>query len=564
MNVHNFFFQRVHNGPESIPDNWRFLVDAGTERALSGKQFYERIRDGATVIQSELSLRKGRNLVGIVSENCTEYVTLIHALLASTVPVVPLSSYSTPFELAYLLRQSGVTHLFVSPHFLDLVRKVAKEAGLRDEDIYILDRTDHLSGRESKSKRKSFGELIESVRRKGVPRASVQDAPKDTLAYLLFSSGTTGHPKAVMVSHYNICHQMRQFLLIAQESGKVVPTELMVLPFHHTYGLTSVAFRSLLVPLTIVIMPKWDTRRALHLVQKYQVTRVPLVPSLVHQIVTYLQSPAGRKDRPTALASLVSIGSGAAYLPPALADELAKMAPKTERVTQGFGMSESTMTATSYVPDGTFGRTKHVPGSNGILLADMEAKLLREDGNEAGVNEPGELYLRGGNVAMGYWGKEFEKATRDTFLPDGWLRTGDIFRIDEHGNFFFEDRAKDTLKVSGMQVAPSEIEDVLLAHPDRLVIDATVAGVSGGRTSDEKVPRAWVVLGPAGKRKGAKASTDALDEWVRSRLSKYKWLRGGIEVVDQIPKSPTGKVLRRQLVEKYERRRGASAAKAKL
>lgn len=130
----------------------------------------------------------------------------------------------------------------------------------------------------------------------------------------------------------------------------------------------------------------------------------------------------------------------------------------------------------------------------------------------------------------------------------------------------FDDRAKDTLKISGAQVSPSEIESVLLSHPDKLAIDAAVAGVpSQSRSSrDEKVPRGWVVLGPRGKEIGEKAAVERLDTWVREQLSRYKWLSGGIEVVEEIPKNPTGKVLRRQLVDAFVEKEKGLRMKAKL
>lgn len=212
---------------------------------------------------------------------------------------------------------------------------------------------------------------------------------------------------------------------------------------------------------------------------------------------------------------------------------------------------------------------KRIPGCTGVLIPGMEARILRDDGSDADVNEVGELYLKGGNIAMGYWNNE--KATREAFV-DGWLRTGDKFRVDEEGYFLyvsfvsvatcntkhdldsFADRAKvgsdffvgnillthrhwlcqDTLKVSGTQVSPVEIENVLLSHPGGIITDATVAGVSGGRTSDEKVPRAWVVLSESGKKIGAAAAIKELETWYQENLSKYKWLRGGIEVVRQV------------------------------
>lgn len=191
------------------------------------------------------------------------------------------------------------------------------------------------------------------------------------------------------------------------------------------------------------------------------------------------------------------------------------------------------------------------PGSTGMLMPGIEARIVRDDGTLASLNEPGELWLKGENVVPGYWRNE--KATRETFV-DGWLRTGDRFRVDEDGQFLsvfplscvfcgershwfvrsFQERLKDILKVSGSQVSPTEIENAVFASPDRLVSDVAVAGVSGGRTSDEKVPRAWIVLSDEGRRWGEQAVIQALHSWIQKSLSKYKWLRGGIEVVDEV------------------------------
>lgn len=190
-----------------------------------------------------------------------------------------------------------------------------------------------------------------------------------------------------------------------------------------------------------------------------------------------------------------------------------------------------------------------VPGMTGILLPGMEARIVRDDGTDAGPNEAGEIYVRGGNVALGYWNNE--PATRDAFLPGGWLRTGDRFRTDAEGRFLYVpnvlfdyserllgpssyvDRMKDTLQVSGVQVSPSEIEIVLLEHPAHLISDVSVAGVPGVRMSDEKVPRAWIVLSDAGMKHGAENVVRELDAWVKKRLSKPKWVRGGFSVVEE-------------------------------
>ncbi len=260
---------------------------------------------------------------------------------------------------------------------------------------------------------------------------------------------------------------------------------------------------------------------------------------------------------------------------------------------------------------GMLGGLQPVKGSLGILMPGQEARIVREDGSDADVNEPGELWLRGilflyhfyasillkywnlgRNIALGYW--QDEAATKEAFLPDGWLRTGDRMRADANGVFLyvpspssliyslsslcislsilsrhsFEDRVKDTLKVSGAQVAPAELENTLLEHPEQLIIDVAVAGVLPSyatSASEERVPRAWVVLSATGRVHEPEEVVKKLEAWSRERLSKYKWLKGGIGIVDSIPKNPTGKVLRRVLRDEYEKMLSKSLqVKAKL
>jgi len=291
-------------------------------------------------------------------------------------------------------------------------------------------------------------------------------------------------------------------------------------------------------------MPKWDTKLALRAIPKYKVSFLALIPSIVHQLVNY---PGIEK---VDFSSVSTVGSGAAYLPPEMGSKLSSLVPRDIKFIDGYGMSEVTFAAVMQPLSGMLGgKLQRIPGCAGVLSSGMEARIVRDDGTEADFNEAGELWLRGKGVSMGYWNNP--KATTETFV-DGWLRTGDRFKIDEKENFWFADRAKDTLKVSGTQVSPMEIENCLLDHPDKLIGDVTVAGVSGGRTSDEKVPRAWIVLNAAGRKRGASKVIKELESWHQKNLSKYKWLRGGMEVVEEIPKSHTGKVLRRVLQDKYE------------
>ncbi|RDB14659.1 putative 4-coumarate--CoA ligase 1 [Hypsizygus marmoreus] len=561
VNAHHIFFGRPDQA--QWPD-YTLHIDAKTGEKRTYSEFVERVRRGATALGASssdggLGLRgDDGEIVGIMGQNSMEYITLVHSLLAITTPFALISSHSTPFELKHALELSKATRLFVDAQLLSLVLPVAKKVGIPQSKIYIL------AGKHKGHK--SFAELIDHARTRQLPTVSPRPASKDTLAYLIFSSGTSGLPKAVMISHGNIIYSIGQSVVVGTATAEVytppppktpegIPVGLAFLPFYHTYGLHTYAFRAFLAPTTFVILNQWNIEVALKIIPKYRITGIALIPSVVHQLVNH---PGIEK---VDFSSLQQLGSGAAYLPQELAAKLTALLPQEANFTEGYGMSEATIAAiTQPFPGILNGRLKHVPGSTGVLLPGMEARIVRDDGSDADVNEVGELLLRSPNIALGYWNNE--KATRETFV-DGWLRTGDKFRATEDGTFFFADRAKDTLKVSGIQVSPVEIENVLLANPKKLITDATVAGVSGGRTSDEKVPRAWVVLSDAGKKLGAAATIKELETWHQENLSKYKWLRGGIEVVKKIPKSPTGKVLRRVLQDKYEQQ-VAKKAKSKL
>ncbi|PFH48611.1 hypothetical protein AMATHDRAFT_149489 [Amanita thiersii Skay4041] len=561
-NIHNLCLRRPDQA--DWPD-YTVQIEAKTGKSRTFREFIQRVDYAATALGGPfnkgcLGLCAEKNdIIGIMSENSMDYVTFVHACLAIATPFALISSYSTRFELKHALQLSKSTCLFVDDKFIPLVLPVAKELGISSKKIYVM--SGHVSGR------KSFAQMIDEVRIKKVEKVGVKEATEDTLAYLVFSSGTSGLPKAVMLSHGNIKVSFGQMIVLAQEVAEVytppepktpdgLPKTLAFLPMHHSYGLHTYCFRAFVAPNTMVILPKWNTDLALSVIPKYKVTHLPLIPSVVHQLVHH------PKTAKTDFSSVMMVGCGAAYLPVELGQRMAAIIPVEANFAEGYGMSECSISAVTQPHPGTLGgRGKKVLGTTGILLPGMEARIVREDGSGADVDEVGELWLKGPNIALGYWNNE--KANRETFV-DGWLHTGDRFRVDKDGYFFYADRAKDTLKVSGAQVSPVEIENVLLLHPQRIIQDATVAGVSGGRTSDEKVPRAWVVLSQSGKKMGAGAVVKELERWHQENLSRYKWLRGGIEVVKELPKNPTGKTLRRVLQDKYEREVASGKVKGKL
>ncbi|KAG1882795.1 hypothetical protein F4604DRAFT_1678288 [Suillus subluteus] len=492
-NVHNLVLNRPDQ--REWPD-YTLFVNVATGQQRSFKQFVERVRDGATalgvdVAQGGLGLRpENGELVGILSDNCLDYIALMHSLLVITVPFVPFSSYSTPHEFKHADSLARVTRIFASPLLLPL----ALTTGLSADRIYLLEGEDTCYT--------NYDQLVSSARKSGIPRLPVRQADKNTLAYLVFSSGTSGPPKGVLEAAKILEPPV-------WDTPVGIPVHLNVLPVYHSFSLFLTSFFNFIQPSTIVILPKWNIDLFFDSVPKYRITTLTLVPSLVHQLVHH------PRFKTTDMSSVRSIGSGAAHLPSQLADELHTRFPDMDSITEGYGLSEF-----------------NKPGSLGILLPGVEARIIRPDGSLANPNEAGELLVRGGATALGY--RENDKATRETFI-DGWLRgpyqgKPVIYPL------------LDTLKISGMQVSPIEIENTILAQPDKLITDVSVAGVSGGRAA-----------------LGEKVVVARLDTWVQERLSRYKWLRGGIGRVEMIPKSPTGKVLRRILVEEYERDMKAEA-----
>ncbi|KAF8887153.1 hypothetical protein BD779DRAFT_1672909 [Infundibulicybe gibba] len=531
MNAHHFFFNRPDQA--EWPD-YTIHIDPVTGFKRTYREFLERVYDGATALGAPVSagglgLRggDGGEMIGIMSENAMDFITLVHSLFAITTPFALISSYSTSFELKHALSLAKPTRLFVSARYIALILPLAREAGISSRNIYVLG--GHTRGR------KSFSEMIDDVRAKKIPREPVRPAEKDTLAYLVFSSGTSGLPKAVMISHHNIMYSLGQMAVIAQTVAEVytpptpptpegIPITLAFLPMHHTYGLHAYNFRCFLAPSTLVILSKWNIEVALKAISKFHITHLTLIPSVVHQLVNY------PKIHKANLSSVMAMNCGAAYLPAELNEKMSALVPKDVVFSEGYGMSETTVAAIGQA----------FPG----ILVDLNG--FRVHGNPLPRDERPNC----GNVALGYW--KNEKATQEAFA-DGWMKTGDRFRFNEKGYFYYADRSKDTLKCLDPRSRPLKSR-MCCSRIQRLIIDATVAGVSGGRTSDEKVPRAWVVLSEEGKKIGASAVTKELEAWHQENLSKYKWLRGGIEVVKEIPKSPTGKTLRRVLQDRYEQR----------
>jgi acyl-CoA synthetase (AMP-forming)/AMP-acid ligase II len=343
--------------------------------------------------------------------------------------------------------------------------------------------------------------------------------PREDVAALPFSSGTTGISKGVMLTHRNLVANVLQFDIGHMREDDVL---VCVLPLSHIYGITAIQNIALALGTTTVLMPRFDLDVLIDVLVRRRVTYAPLVPPVLLEMV---KNP---RFADLQLPDVRILFSGAAPLSPALSEAVAQRFGCD--VVQGYGMTESSP-ATHMTPPRPHA-SRH--GSVGWPLADTEVRLVStENGADVGACEPGEIWIRGPQVMKGYLNRP--DATRATVDAGGWLHTGDIGKVDGDGHLFVVDRVKELIKYKAWQIAPAELEAVLLTHP--LVADAAVIGMRDDECGE--VPKAFVVVRPG-------ACADEILAFVAARVAPYKKLRA-IQLVEKIPKSPSGKILRRVL-----------------
>ncbi|KAI6197472.1 hypothetical protein M3Y94_01228300 [Aphelenchoides besseyi] len=362
------------------------------------------------------------------------------------------------------------------------------------------------------------------------------DIEKDVVA-LPYSSGTSsGLPKGVQLTHKNLSSFVNAYTWhahtflyphLASDFDPRFEYKLHFLPQNHVFGFM-MPLIGLMHGFTNVIMSRYQPQLLLQCIQEYKIQQLHLVPPIV---LFLAKSPMIERYN---LSSLKTIYCGSAPLGLQLTIEVRDRL-KLKSVTQGYGMTELVL--------GVFRPTYSDPlQSAGKLIGDMEAKIVDiENGRILKRNEIGEILVRGSMVMTGYW--KNPKATVETFTGN-WMHTGDLGFLNEDGCLFLVDRLKELIKVNGLQVAPAELEDVLLSHPQ--IADAAVIGIPNLKTGE--LPYAFVV------KKDEQLTTKELNLWVNDRVAMYKQLKGGIEFVTQIPKSISGKILRRQLRDLWKSR----------
>ncbi|KAJ3862352.1 hypothetical protein EV359DRAFT_45365 [Lentinula novae-zelandiae] len=522
------------------PNPWFIEERTGRKIGLS------EIRRRSFGLANAISIRY--NIVLIFSRNHVDYPIAIWAVHRVGGIVSGANPDFVSNELLYQIQVCNAKLILVHPDALETAVTAARSAGITLDRVIIFDV-------DSKNAPKGF-QTVSNLVREGLNQPSnfVESRidARTNLAFLSFSSGTTGKPKAsaVAIPHFSVIINVIQMAIhfkVFQESApwherRFRPGDIAigVLPIYHIYGLIlNVQYLTIHLQMSLVLVEKFNFVDMLRNIDRYRISHLMLVPP---HIVLFCKQTELLKDY--ALDSVRFIMVGAAPLSNEVNNQLFNIFPEAH-IGQAYGMTE-TCTSVSAFP---ISKKRGSAGSAGLLKPGVRARILKEDGTFGTFDEPGELYIWSPSNALGYYNNE--QATRETFI-DGWVRTGDEAKIDRNMELWIMDRIKEIMKVRGFQVAPAELEGCILDHPD--VNDACVVGIPDDYSGE--VPLAFVVL----KTEAAQRAVSSIEESAKVKASiqkhvsdnkvYYKRLAGGVEIVTTIPKNPSGKLLRRVLREK--------------
>lgn len=476
------------------------LIDGATGHTLTFAELDEAVHRLAGGLAAA-GLRPG-GCVALMAPNSPEFAIVFHAVATCGAAITTVNPTYTAGELQHQLQDSRATLLVTVPAILDVAAAGIEGTQVR-EIVTIGDAAGHRS--------------IQALMVERLEQVSVDVA--DTTVALPYSSGTTGLPKGVMLTHRNLVANIVQLnAVLPVERGQ---SGLAVLPFFHIFGMQAAMNAWLAAGVTVITLPRFDMAQALGLIQRHRIAHLYVVPPIV---LGFAKSPLVDEHD---VSSLRRIVCGAAPLGSELTREAAARIDCP--IIQAYGMTELSPLSHANPPQ------RDVPGSSGVTAPNTESRVVDENGADLGTDEVGELLVRGPQVMKGYLNNP--SATANCLDADGWLRTGDIVRIDADGYTFVVDRAKELIKVKGFQVAPAELEALIVTHPD--VADVAVIGVPDDEAGER--PKAFVVAKP-----DTALNADDVRAFVAERAATYKRL-DEVVFVESIPKSASGKILRRVL-----------------
>jgi acyl-CoA synthetase (AMP-forming)/AMP-acid ligase II len=484
------------------------LVDGPSGRTLSYAALAEAVERCAAGLVAR-GLEPGQT-VGIFAPNLPEYVVAYHGVALAGGASTTVNGLFTVEELVLQLRDARARFLFAAPALLATALRASRAAEL--EEIFILGEGDGAT---------PLSTLLDTAE----PAPQIAIDPAEHVVALPYSSGTTGVSKGVMLTHRNLVANLAQ-VEGPWALGDEGECTIGVLPFFHIFGQTALVNHALRVGATLVTMPRFELEAYLELSERHGATFGFIVPPLALALARH-PAVAGHD-----LSALRWLLSGAAPLDAELERALAERLGCT--VMQGYGMTEASPATHSWGVGDIILR-----GTVGPPLAATEVRLVDPaSGEDVGPGAPGEVWVRGPQVMKGYLGRP--EATAATVDPEGWLRTGDLAVASESGAIRIVDRLKELIKYKGYPVAPAELEGLLLTHPD--VADACVIPVPDEEAGE--IPKAFVVLVPE-----AATTPDEVIDFVAARVAPHKRVRA-CELIDAIPKSASGKILRRVLIER--------------
>ncbi|OMH82031.1 putative 4-coumarate-CoA ligase 1 [Zancudomyces culisetae] len=542
----------------------RFAIcDAPTGKELTLETLEQYCNQFASALQNKLSLAVD-DVVLVFSPNTIYYpVAVLGTTMMGGVATLANPTYNER-ELAHQIKDANAKAIVTQSHLLPVALDAIKHSGasIPATNIVLVDI--------EPTKQSQYVHIEDFLCQKPFTRFTIntESAAKEKLAVLSYSSGTTdslylsqkkneyvklGLSKGVMLTHHNLISNQLMNRIFDFDDGwlsdyNTLTTFMGVLPFYHIYGFTHTLLVGISSAVGVVVIPKFEPNLFFSAVQKYKVNIAHLVPPI---IIILLNNPDVKKYD---LSSLRHISTGAAPLGDKIVKRFEKMYRNITMI-RAYGLTEASPTVTKSTRDCT------KTGCSGKLMANVEAKVVDEDNKNLGVDEIGELCFRGPFVMKGYLNNL--EATKNTVDETGFLHTGDIGYIDKDGDVYIIDRKKELIKYKGTQVPPAELEALLLLHPD--VVDSAVTGIYVEEEGTE-LPKAFVALSPSlvhltEEEKLKKAQE--IRKWLDGQVASYKRLRGGLTILDAIPKSASGKILRRTLRD-MEKSKSDFNSKAKL
>jgi len=492
---------------ETYPDRTAVMLDDFRFSYVEVNAFAKRIAN----VLVDKGIEKG-DRVAIMIPNTPHFPVVYYGILNVGATVVPVNVLLKAHEIQYYLEDSDAKVFVVWRGFYDEAAAAFNQTDTCHH-LLVVSTPDDLDS-------PGDGELLMPL----ILGAShefdlVQTMPDDT-AVILYTSGTTGHPKGAELTHFNMFFNAyySKEKIIQATPGDVI---LAVLPLFHSFGQTCVMNAGLMAGATITMVPQFDTERVAHVIERDRVSVIGLVPTMYAFLLNYAEQHA------CDLSTLRMAVSGASSLPVEIIHRFKEKFGV--QILEGYGLSETSPVASFNVTDRTC-----KPGSIGIPIWGCEMRVMREDGSFASAGEVGEIVIRGHNVMKAYYKKPV--ATKEAII-NGWLHTGDLGKFDDEGYFYIVDRLKDMIIRGGMNVYPREVEEVLHGHP--AILEVAVVGVPDELRGEEV--KAFVAL-----RDGHTASAKELQEYCLERLAKYKCPKE-VEILPSLPKGPTGKLVKREL-----------------